>query len=94
MTLAEAGEIFGYWAANPPAYLILQALARMLGWSPPAPDRPASIEDIATAPPPGVAIIRGGDPAMPAPVLDAAVLRARNRAHALATGLSNGGRAA
>src|SRR5207249_1892397 len=33
MTLAEAGEIFDYWAENPPPHLLLQAIARMLGWA-------------------------------------------------------------
>jgi len=31
MTLAEAGEIFAYWAENPPPHLLLQAIARLLG---------------------------------------------------------------
>jgi hypothetical protein len=31
-TLAEAGEIFRYWEDNPPPHLLLQAVARLLGW--------------------------------------------------------------
>ena len=34
MTLAEAEEIFAYWAANPPAHLMMQTIAAMLGWKP------------------------------------------------------------
>ena len=84
MTLAEASEIFGYWAEAPPPHLLLQAIARLLGWSPappPAPG-PATFDDIAAAPPPGLALVRGADPAMPAPILDPEILRARNRAAA------------
>ena len=85
LTLAEAGEIFRYWEANLPAHLMLQTIARMLGWLP----RPASagappIEEIAAAAPPGLAVARGGDLGMPAP-LDLDALRARNRVRALAT---------
>jgi hypothetical protein len=79
MTLAEAGEIFAYWADNPPAHLMLQALARMLGWKPktgPAPTLP----EFAAMAPPGLAVAAGGDLGMPSPVLDIEVLRSRNRA--------------
>jgi len=83
MTLAEAGEIFGYWEANPPAHLLLQTIARMFGWLPrPAPAGAPSIEEIAGAAPPGLAVARGGDLGMPAP-LDLDALRTRNRARAL-----------
>ena len=34
MTLAEAGEIFAYWERDPPAHLIVQTIARLLGWAP------------------------------------------------------------
>jgi hypothetical protein len=85
MTLAEAGEIFAYWEQNPPPHLILQAIARLVGWSPPATAAPAA--DILTAPPPGLAIAHGGDLGMPLPLLDPALLRARNRARALAAAL-------
>jgi hypothetical protein len=62
MTLAEAGEIFRHWEQNPPAHLILQTIARLLGWSPPAaaagvPDP----EEFAATPPPGLAVTPGGD---------------------------------
>ena len=84
MTLAEAGEIFGYWEANPPAHLMLQTIARMLGWMPrSAPAGAPGIEEIAAAAPPGLAVARGGDLGMPAP-LDRDALRARNRARVLA----------
>jgi len=82
MTLAEAGEIFAYWEQNPPAHLVGQAVARLLGWSPPAPTTP--VADIAAAPPPGLIVTRGGDLGLPPPVLDPAILRANNCARALA----------
>ena len=47
MTLAEAEEIFAYWADNPPAHLMIQAIARLVGWSPPPPATPPA--DIAAA---------------------------------------------
>jgi hypothetical protein len=80
MTLAEAGEIFGYWEEHPPAHLMLQTIARMLGWMPrTAPDSAPPIEEIAAAAPPGLAVARGADLGMPAP-LDLDALRAHNRA--------------
>ncbi len=84
MTLAEAGEIFRYWEENPPPHLLLQAIARMLGWQPHSPggDVPRSEEIIAAAPP-GLSIARGAGIGMPPP-LDAAALRDRNRALAAA----------
>lgn len=85
MTLAEAGEIFAYWAESPPAYLMLQSIAAMLGWKPRrAPDRTASLADLAAAAPPGLAVVRGGGPAMPVPIFDIAALRDINRARAAA----------
>jgi hypothetical protein len=86
MTLAQAGEIFRYWEHNPPAYLIVQTIARLLGWAPPDLSNVRSmIAAIATAPPPpGLAVIRGSSSlGMPPPLLDPAALRARNRARAL-----------
>jgi hypothetical protein len=89
MTLAEAGEIFAYWEQNPPPHLMLQAIARMLGWLPPsAPFGKPRIEDIAAAAPPGLLVARGGDPGTPAP-LDIDTLRARNRALAIAIARRN-----
>ena len=83
MTLAEAGEIFFYWEANPPAHLMLQAIARLLGWAPrPAPADAPRIADIAAAAPPGLAVARGEDLGMPAP-LDLDALRAHNQARAV-----------
>src|ERR1700728_1849438 len=32
MTLAEAGEIFAYWEESPPTHLMVQTIARLLGW--------------------------------------------------------------
>ncbi len=79
MTLAEAGEIFGYWERNPPAHLMLQTIARTLGWVPSsAPADAPQIEEIAAAAPPGLQVARGGDLGMPAP-LDRDALRVRNR---------------
>jgi hypothetical protein len=79
MTLAETGEIFRYWEQNPPAHLMLQTIARLLGWSPATAGQPDPDATLA-APPPGLAVTRGGDIGMPVPVLDAETLRARNRA--------------
>jgi hypothetical protein len=90
MNLAEAGEIFGYWEENPPAHLMLQTIARMLGWAPrPTQAGAPPIADIAAAAPPGLAVTRGGDPGMPPP-LDLDAMRARNRALALATARRDG----
>ncbi|MGA8399591.1 MAG: hypothetical protein WB697_06860, partial [Stellaceae bacterium] len=69
MTLAEAGEIFDYWAENPPTYLMVQTIARMLGWKPPNAVTPPFAEVAAMAPP-GLAIAANGALGMPAPVLD------------------------
>ncbi|HLY44483.1 MAG TPA: hypothetical protein VKQ73_02795 [Stellaceae bacterium] len=78
MTLAEAGEIFGYWEQNPPPHLLLQAIARLLGWTPPPVTAGlAALADLAAAPPPGLALVRG-DLGMPPPQ-DIETLRARNR---------------
>lgn len=82
MTLAEAAEILSYWEQSPPVHLMLQAIARLLGWSPP-PATDAAIEAITAAPPPGLAIARGGGLGMPPP-LDVDALRARNRERAAA----------
>ena len=81
MTLAEAEEIFGYWAESPPAHLMVQVIAAMLGWK---PRRPGDLADIAAAPPPGMAVVRDGGAGMPAPVFDIDALRAINRARATA----------
>jgi hypothetical protein len=89
MSLAEAGEIFGYWEANPPAHLKLQTIARMLGWMPrTASPRASMIEDIAAAAPPGLAVARGVDLGMPAP-LEIDALRMQNQARALAVARRN-----
>jgi len=91
MSLAEAGEIFTYWEENPPAHLMLQAIARMLGWTPrPAPAGAPRIADLAAAAPPGLAVTKGGDLGMPAP-LDLDALCAQNRALALAIARRNRG---
>jgi len=85
MTLAEAGEIFLYWEENPPAHLMLQTIACMLGWMPrPASAGAPALDEIAAAAPPGLAVARGRDLGMPTP-LDLDTLRARNRAQAVAT---------
>ena len=84
MTLAEAGEIFRYWEDNPPPYLLLQAIARLLGWQPHADPRAAAdaLAGLAATPPPGLAVMPAIQIAMPQPILDSAALRARNRARA------------
>ncbi len=83
MTLAEAGEIFAYWERDPPAHLIVQTIARLLGWTPrPAPSRPPGIEEIAASAPSGLVVAHGGVIGMPAPVFDSEALRTRNRARA------------
>lgn len=79
MTVADAGEIFAYWSENPPAHLLLQTIARMLGWKPVA-DEPPPISQIVAMAPPGLAMAPNGDIGMPAPILDIATLRALNRA--------------
>jgi len=79
MTLAEAGEIFAYWADNPPVHLMVQVIARMLGWKP-AEKTPPSFPEIAAMAPPGLAIAANGALGMPAPMLDVEALRLRNRA--------------
>ena len=78
MTLAEAEEIFAYWTENPPAHLMVQTIARMLGWKPAKPEAPL-FADIAAMATPGLSIAANGSLGMPAPVLDIAILRARNR---------------
>jgi hypothetical protein len=80
MTLAEAGEIFRYWEDNPPPHLLLQTIARLLGWQPARPSPRSSISDLAAAPPPGLAVAPAGQIAMPPAVFDLATLRARNHA--------------
>jgi hypothetical protein len=86
MTLAEAGEIFAYWERDPPAHLIVQTIARMLGCTLlPTPSRPPQIEEIAASAPPGLAVAHGGAIGMPAAVFDPEALRARNRARAAET---------
>lgn len=83
MTLAEAGEIFAYWERNPPTHLIVQTIARLLGWTPrPTPSRPPRIEEITASAPPGLAVAQGGATGMPAPIFDPEALRARNRTRA------------
>jgi hypothetical protein len=79
MTLAEAEQIFAYWTRHPPAYLMLQAIARLLGWKPVETAAP-SLGDIMAMAPPGLALAAGGNIGMPAPVLDIDALRARNLA--------------
>jgi hypothetical protein len=32
LTLADCERIFHYWDENPPTYLMVQIIARMLGW--------------------------------------------------------------
>jgi hypothetical protein len=84
MTLAEAGEVFRYWEENPPAHLMVQTIARLLGWQPRRPNKmPTSLAEIAASAPPGLAVARGGDPSLPAPVFDPDELRARNWARAM-----------
>jgi hypothetical protein len=93
MTLAEAGEVFRYWEQNPPAHLILQTIARMLGWVPSHLVNPPADDQFADALPPGLAVVRGHDLGMPAP-LGVEELRARNRARAWAIARRNQGEGA
>ena len=79
ITLADAGEIFAYWSENPPVHLLVQVIARMLGWKP-AERAPSSFSEIAAMAPPGLATVANGALGMPAPVLDIDALRTRNRA--------------
>ena len=88
MTLAEAEEIFAYWADNPPVHLMVQTIAAMLGWKKRAAARPrGGLDEIAAAPPPGLAVVKGGA-GMPAPVFDIDALRAANNARAAARNAS------
>ena len=83
MTLADVGEIFGYWERDPPAHLIVQTIARLLGWTPPKmPSRSPQIDEIAASVPPGLAVAHGGTIGMPEAVFDLEALRTRNRARA------------
>ncbi len=93
MNLAEAGEIFAYWEQNPPAHLMVQTIARLLGWTRRESSSDAMpIADIVAAAPPGLAVARGASLnnglGMPAP-LDVDGLRARNRAHTIAIARRN-----
>ena len=78
MTLAEAGEVFAYWVENPPTHLMVQTIARMIGWKPVAAT--PSFAEVAAMAPPGLSVMPGGGLGMPAPVLDVDALRARNGA--------------
>src|SRR5207249_2990749 len=81
--LVAAGEIFRYWEANPPPYLLLQAIARLLGWQPSRTQSQSSIDalaQLAAAPPPGLAVRPAAAIGMPPPILDPAALRARQKA--------------
>jgi hypothetical protein len=87
MTLAEAGEIFAYWERNPPTHLMVQTMARLLGWAPrPTPARPTHISELAASVPPGLAVAHGDGIGMPVPVLEPEALRIRNRARAAERG--------
>lgn len=92
MTLAEAAEIFRHWEHSPPAHLMLQTIARLIGWSPPAvaAAEPDPEELLATAPP-GLAVTRGGGIGMPVPILEPDALRARNLAVSVAIARQNAG---
>jgi hypothetical protein len=79
MTLAEAEQIFDHWAEHPPTYLMVQAIARLLGWKPAAAP-PPSLDDLMAIAPPGLAVTAAASLGMPPPVLDIEALRARNRA--------------
>ncbi len=71
MTLAEVGEIFAYWERDPPAHLIVQTIARLLGWTPPTCRRAQpQIDEIAASAPPGLAVAHGGTIGMPEAVFD------------------------
>ena len=80
MILTEAGEIFRYWEDNPPPHLLLQAIARLLGWQPPRPPPATSIAELAAAPPPGLAVASAATLDIPPATFDLATLRARNLA--------------
>ena len=82
LTLAEAGEIFRYWEDNPPPHLLLQTIARLLGWQPAGPPPTASIADVAAAPPPGLAVVPAGSLDIPPAIFDLDTLRVRNRTRA------------
>ena len=102
MTLAEAGEIFRYWEDNPPPHLLLQAVARLLGWQPLASSTARSLVQAAPAtaiaafaamPPPGLAVMPATQIAMPPPTFDLETLRARSQARLRAGRIAGGWRA-
>lgn len=83
MTLADVGEIFAYWERDPPVHLVVQTIARLLGWTPPnQPSRSVQIDEIAASAPPGLAVVGSGAIGMPEAVFDPGALRTRNRARA------------
>ena len=78
MTVAEAGQIFDYWAGNPPVHLMVQIIARNVGEA--AGDGVPALGEIIAMAPPGLSVAAGGDIGMPAPVLDINVARAQPHA--------------
>jgi len=94
MTVAEAGEIFDYWAENPPSHLMLQIIARAVGWKPVEAASLPGLAGLAAAAPPGLVVAPGGNGGFPPPVFDVDALRARNRARAAGTEPGDGARAA
>jgi len=88
MTLHEAAEIFGYWAQNPPAHLMVQIIARALGWTPAIASPGAGDRDIAASAPPGLAVSAGGID-MPPPQFDPDAMQRRNRERAVAIARRN-----
>ena len=90
MTLVQAGEIFRYWEQEPPTHLMLRVIASLLGWRPlHAGDCASSLDELAAAAPPGLAVAEGsGNVAMAAP-LGLEAMRAKNRAWAVASARRN-----
>jgi hypothetical protein len=93
MTLADVGEIFAYWERDPPVHLMVQTIARLLGWTPPnQPSRSAQIDAIAASVPPGLTIMHGGTIGMPEAVFDLEELRTHNQAKAAEIACGTGAR--
>lgn len=89
MTLTEAGEIFAYWAESPPAHLMVQFIARALGWRPPpALATDADMGSMAAASP-GFAVVANAKIDLPDAMFDVCALRERNRVRAAEIALRN-----
>jgi hypothetical protein len=78
MYLAEAAEIFTFWERHPPPYHTIAVIAQMLGWTPETRrSGDTAAEQLFAAPPPGLALARGGT-GLPEPIFTVDAMRTRN----------------